>query len=258
MSKHALVLTLAMVVGSGCDAAATLLAPGPQPCAAVYAAVRCELIAEHVAGAADRDPTSIASLTIQPAPPGQYLSTPPTTVVATFKDGWASSTKICSGISSAWVPMCMDEAHLIAHSVTMGGYRDVPCAGEPPAGCATPHPPPDPVAQSAAEPILLDQVEIPIDHVGPYEVALGQGSLPNGILTEASFGFLDDWPEGVRISGGHVLLEVRSLEPDGKPFDNYYSHGWREGVERVDAVLVFEVDRAEPDATLIITDVVVR
>jgi hypothetical protein len=82
--------------------------------------------------------------------------------------------------------------------------------------------------------------------------------LPNGILTEASFRFIDDWPAGVSIAGGSVLLKVRSLEPGGRPFDNYYQHGWREGTERVLAELVFEVSRYEPGAVLSIADVVVR
>jgi hypothetical protein len=60
------------------------------------------------------------------------------------------------------------------------------------------------------------------------------------------------------IADANVLLDIRSLEPDGKPFDNYYVHGWREGVERIEAVLVFEVTRFEPGATLSIADVVVR
>jgi hypothetical protein len=62
----------------------------------------------------------------------------------------------------------------------------------------------------------------------------------------------------VSIEGAYVLLDVRSMEPDGRPFDNYYLHGWREGLERVEAVLVFEVRRFEPGAVLSIEDIVVR
>lgn len=53
-------------------------------------------------------------------------------------------------------------------------------------------------------------------------------------------------------------MEIRSLEPDGRPFDNYSMHGWREGVERIEAVLVFEVRRFDPGAVLVIRDIVVR
>ena len=88
---------------------------------------------------------------------------------------------------------------------------------------------------------------------------VGRGSVPNGILTEAAFVLADAWPEGLVILDGGVRLEVRSLEPDGRPFDNYYMHGWREGVERVEAVLVFQVDHVERrGAALRIRDLVVR
>ena len=53
-------------------------------------------------------------------------------------------------------------------------------------------------------------------------------------------------------------IELRSLEPDGKPFQNYYDHGWRPGVERVEAILVFDVLWFEKGAILDIRDVVVR
>ena len=53
-------------------------------------------------------------------------------------------------------------------------------------------------------------------------------------------------------------IEVRSLEPDGKPFDNYYLHGWRGGVESVEAFLIFDVLWFRPGADLAIRDVVVR
>ncbi len=53
-------------------------------------------------------------------------------------------------------------------------------------------------------------------------------------------------------------VEIRSLEPDGKPFQNVHEHGWRDGLERVEAVLVFDVKRFDPGATVEVRDVVVR
>ena len=53
-------------------------------------------------------------------------------------------------------------------------------------------------------------------------------------------------------------INLRSLEPDGKPFQNYYDHGWRPGVERVEAVLVFDVLWFEKGAVLAIHDIEVR
>jgi hypothetical protein len=82
--------------------------------------------------------------------------------------------------------------------------------------------------------------------------------LPNGILTEASLTLVDDWPPGVSITSGNLSIDVRSLEADGKPFSNFYVHGRRAGTERVEAILVFTVDRIDPGAVLAIRGVVVR
>ena len=76
-------------------------------------------------------------------------------------------------------------------------------------------------------------------------------------MTTADFALVDDWPPGVTILEGGVSLEIRS-QGDGKPIRNIYEHGWHAGIEGVDAVLVFDVFRFDPGATLSIRDVVVR
>jgi hypothetical protein len=139
-----------------------------------------------------------------------------------------------------------------------GGYRDVPCPGEPPDGCATPLPTLEASAVEAALPLSVGLFPIPIDRVGEYEVSLGKASLPNGVGSEASFGFVDDWPVDVSLKDGTAHIDIRSLEPDAKAFQNYYDHGWRPGVERVEAFLVFHVVWFKPGAVLVIRDVVVR
>lgn len=254
-------------------AACTLIpgfAPAPtgRPCAEVFDAERCELIAFAAAEQRHLDASDIEALLILPDPTPEVREDG--TVVLQVRSGGGFSVRVlltrdrattvflCGGISAARVPACMDDPHLRALTPTSGAYRDVPCAGEPPAGCATRHPDPDPDARAAATPIEVPEVSIAIDRVGSHEVVVGAGSLPNGILTEASFEFVDDWPPGVLIARGEVTLVVRSLEPDGRSFDNYYEHGWREGPERIEAVLTFDVERFEPGATLGIRNVVVR
>lgn len=268
--SHLILGVVLATILTGCGAVARL-APGPTPqaCAGVYDAARCALILDVVAQEAGvpRDEVIAILIVPEPTPEVQLDGTvilqtrsggPPLVVDAQLADGTVTRTSRCGGISAAHVPVCMEQPRLQASSVTLGGYRDVPCFDEDGQVCATPQPPIDPTAAAAAEPIAIDRVDIPIDHDGAYEIRLGAGSLPNGILTEASFAFVDDWPDGVVILSGGALLDVRSLEPDGKPFDNYYLHGWREGAERVEAVLVFEVARFEPGAVLSIEDVVVR
>jgi hypothetical protein len=147
-------------------------------------------------------------------------------------------------------PGCFDDPRLSASSITHGGYFDTPEG-------ASPVPTAAPDALADATELRIDRLDIPIDHVGRYDVTLGQVRLPNGLLTTADFALVDDWPPGLTILQGGVGLEIRSLE-DGELILNIYEHGWRAGTERVAAVLVFEVFRFDPGATLSIRDVVVR
>ena len=118
---------------------------------------------------------------------------------------------------------------------------------------------PDVLLVSSADHLLtIDERTIPIDRIGLLDIPLGEATLPNGILTEASFEFVETWPADVALAGGSGVLGIRSLETDGKPFDNYYLHGWRPGLERVAVTLQLEVLYFEPGADLVIRDVVVR
>jgi hypothetical protein len=138
----------------------------------------------------------------------------------------------------------MDDPQLEARSSIAegGGYKDVPCPdGAAPHTCGTPLPTLEPAAEAAARQLSVRRFQIPIDHIGPYEVSLGEASLANGIATVASFEFADAWPLDVSLQEGVAQINIRSLEPDGKPFQNYYDHGWRPGVERVEAVIDFDV-----------------
>jgi hypothetical protein len=161
----------------------------------------------------------------------------------------------CGGIPGI---QCRDDPHLEASSVIRGGYFDLPCAGEPPTGCATPLPGITPEALADSMPLILGRLDIPVDHVGRYEVPLGEARLPNGRLTAARFALVEPWPKGVSILDGGVGLEVRSIDDGGKPIGNVYEHGWYPGAERVEAVLVFNVSHFDPGATLGIMDIVVQ
>lgn len=268
--RRALVLLGVAASLSACGAAARLApAPTSQPCDRLFSAVRCDLIVDVIAEQAgvDRDEIVAIQIVPEPTPEIQLDGTvilearsggPRLIVDAQFRDGTVHRATMCGGISAGSVPVCMEEPRLQPMSVTISGYRDVPCFDDEGQHCATPHPPVDPAAAAEASLIRIDDLEIPIDHEGAYEVHVADGSLPNGILTEASFGFVVAWPADVTVPDGRVLLDVRSLEPDGRPFDNYYLHGWRDGVERIEAVLVFDVSRFAPGAVLAIRDVVVR
>lgn len=163
-------------------------------------------------------------------------------------DGSSHDLVMCGGI--AMEPACQDDPALRASSPTLGGYFDTPEG-------STPVPGPDTDAIAEAEPLRIDRLDIDVNRVGPQEVRLGAARLPNGLLTAAEFELVDTWPEGLSIVDGVVHLEVRSLET-GAVLWNVYEHGWREGTERVEAVLVFDVFHVDPGAVLSIRDVVVK
>jgi hypothetical protein len=253
-------LTVAFVV-AGCDALANVVkgpAPTPQPCGQVFNAVRCLAMTDKAAFQLHTTREDITAIVVVPEPTPEVrdgvtiLQTrsggPPIDLLVTLADGTVHQTTLfCVGVNTE--PACVDDPHLDAHSISLdGGFYDRTAD-------ATSVPSAAPDALEMATELHIDRLDIPIDHTGPYEIPLGEAWLPNGLLTEADFALVDDWPAGVTILDGGVSLEVRS---DGRPIWNIYEHGWREGVEGVEAVLVFDVFRFDPGATLSIAGVVVR
>jgi hypothetical protein len=139
----------------------------------------------------------------------------------------------------------------------MAGYRDVPCLGEAPGGCATPLPAIEPSAAAAARGLELSAVDVGIDHLGDFAVPLGQAVLPNGVLSDAVYGLADERPSNVLVSPDGLFLEIRSLD-GGPPFRNAYERGWHPRPETVEAVLRFTIEWFEPGAILQVRDIRVR
>jgi hypothetical protein len=263
---RALTSLLAIVLGGCASLEALVPAAGPTPCDAMYSVTRCELLAIAASTQTRIEPSDMIEIRIVPPPTpevtqdGTVLHTlggaTPIVLEIVARDGLTRQATLCGGVPTG--PACMDDPALQPMSVTLSGYRDVPCFDDEGANCATPHPSIDPRVEVLSEPLHIERLDIPIDRAGLHEIPVGSGTLANGVLTEASFRFVVDWPEDLLISSGTVLLDVRSLASDGRPFDNYYLHGWRDGLESFEAVLVFTVDRSTPGATLSVADVVVR
>jgi hypothetical protein len=250
---------------AGCSLLALEPSKSPQPCADVYSAQTCLAITDEAASRSRRTRDDVTAIDIVQFPrrdeQGNVIVRSGGGFYArlTFTDGTTRDESMCVGVGGG--PACMDTPKLEARSVLAGsgGYHDVPCADPPPPeGCGNPLPTLEPAAVKAAAPLRIDRVSIPIDHVGRYEVPLGKASVPNGVLSNVSFEFTDPWPLDVSLSQGVAWIEVRSLEPDGKPFQNYFDHGWRPGVERTEAVLAFEVLWFKKGAVLGIRDVLVQ
>lgn len=254
-------LVVATIIAGGCSMLEQIQqgpAERPQPCVEVYSRPRCLAMVDRAAAEISKTRADVTAATIIPDPSLEGMDHSGGSRIVlriSLADGSTHDSRMCGGVEMG--AACTDDQRLDARSVTAGGYRDVPCA-DPSEGCPKPFPSSEPAVLDAATPLFVAERTIAIDHDGHHEVSLGTASLPNGILTDASFAFEGGWPDDVALAGAVGWIEVRSLEPDGKPFDNYYLHGWREGVERVEAFVIFDVLWFAPGADLSIHRVVVR
>lgn len=233
-------------------------AQGSPACPSDMSLVRCLVLADAAAFQLNTTRENVIAVEVLPEPspplvlidgklvPQKRSGGGPIVVRVTLADGSTHEVSMgCGGVNMT--PPCVSEPHLMAVS---NNDRDHPAG-------ATPVPTAAPDALADATELRIDRLDIPIDHVGLFEVELGQARLPNGLLTDSGFKLVDDWPSDITILDGIVRLEVRSME-DGKPHGNLYEHGWRQGTELVEAVLVFDVFRFEPGAVLSISDVLVQ
>lgn len=175
----------------------------------------------------------------------------------TGPDRGPGDQSIFCGVGGGSSLLCTDAPVIRRSTPTTNGYRDVPCSGEAPDGCASPVPSAAPTDLAAAQPLQVSALRIPIDHIGAYSIVVGDAVLPNGLLTEATFGLADESPTDTLVTPEGMSLVIRSLD-GGAPFESIYEHGWHTGTERVRATLVFEVESFEPGAVLVATDIAVR
>jgi hypothetical protein len=247
--RRSAAIALAAALVAGCGLLPRAL-DASTPCHTMFSEDRCIAMADVVSADAGKDRGDVIGLTILPDLPEKESvgAASPIRVRAEFADGTTHETAMCGGIP--WGPACSDAPGLAFRSA-IGSYTDVPAG-------STPLPSLEPEAIEAASSIVIESLTVRIDRKGEHDIVVGQGSLPNGVWRTGALDFAETWPDHVALRDGVVTLELRSLEPDGKPFDNYYLHGWRPGIERIEAVLLFDVLWFEPGATLEIRNLVVR
>jgi hypothetical protein len=236
-------------------------------CAAFHlSAHRCQAIVDALAARLKIKPSEATSIELLGDPgcggsPGVPCIRSTSFVVRVrfhMADGRAPEDSVFCGVGGQYSILCTESPEIYVSADLMHeGYLDHPCAGEPPAGCASPVPTIDPAAAADARPLLVKAINIPLDRVGAYSVDLGNATLANGILTDASFTLADVHPTTWSTTEDGVRLVVESLD-GGPPFLNSYDHGWRPGVERVVAKAVFEISATQPGAVMPIRDVAVR
>ena len=247
----------------------------PGVCPAITPSLnRCAGFAAWAVGQSGVSPGQVQRIEMTEAPcPG--ASTCPTGAVGyvvgvrivtdagTLSDQLVNCTRMPGSLSAGGINFLCDEivtmpgglpvGYPSMRSPISGGYHDVPCTGEGPVGCATALPTIEPSAFSASRPLSINSIGIPIDHVGTYSIDLGEATLPNGILTAASAEVTSS-PTDPLVSYDGYALNITSLD-GGPPFENYYLHGWRLGVEHVRVTLSFTVLSFQPGAAVVVANV---
>jgi hypothetical protein len=233
----------------------------PDACAQwAYPARRCDAIVARAAATAGVDRHAATSIELLPfdrmagLEPGQVrLGGGQVALVGfTFADRPSVTQDVwCVGVERGLA--CNEAAEI---DVFSGVDRDVTCAGEPPAGCATLPPMPDPDAVAAAKPFRLASLDVALDHEGPYEVRLGTATLPNGYLSERALDIPDRTPESFWIDAG-IRLDVRPDITGRSPVGSVYRDPF-DGPEPITIFLVFDVTQLDTPSVLQVRDVVVR
>jgi hypothetical protein len=225
-----------------------------------FAERRCAAVVERARNEAAVDAARVTRVELLPAPREGGVNLGGIMVAQvrfTLADAPSVTQDVwCKGVWAEDDLSCQDDPQI---RLSGGVDHDIPCAGEAPngdpAGCATLPPTPPPAAVAAAKPLGVNALDIPLDHLGAYEIKVGHAGLPNGYLSKRQFSIADTRPTGWWISGG-IYLDIRP--PAGRPPVGSIYRAPFKGTEPVDVFLVFEVTETSPGAVLQIRNLVVQ
>jgi hypothetical protein len=244
----------------------TIIVPGVVGCDELgFDGRRCAAVVARATELAG-DPAGVVTIVVRKAPVDttHLGSHPIATVGFTLGDGTSKTVEIhCLNVVGAVSSdrVCSDDPQI---RIDGGVSHDVPCGPDP---CdeqhpgATPPPSPRPEVIAASEPLVLPAFDVPLDHVGHYDVLVGSASLPDGLLSERSGELADTRPTSWWIDSG-VQIVVRPGEPctgeSCQQIDSIY-HDPFAGPQPVHVYLVFDVVELEtPGVVLEVRNLVVR
>lgn len=245
-----------VLLAAGCDSLELRGGRYPEACSSVdMPEVRCRGLVEQAAQIAGVDASDVEAFRFLP-PQGDAASLGrrvAAVVELATADGQRHTESVyCTGVSSPDDRVCADDPMIAIHA---GISTDVPCTGEPPAGCATPPPTPRPASVAGARPLRTASLDIPLDRAGPHSVSLGRAGLPDGYLSESRASVADPRPLDYWVTGARLV--IRPVDPNRPPVGSRYREPF-DGVEEVEVFLEFVVEHASPGAVLELRDVVVR
>jgi hypothetical protein len=256
-------LFAAAVVLAGCAVAASPVPSGgpyPDACADIaFPARQCDAIVAVAEAQASIAPKSVTSIDILRVP---YVSTGTVgtggviALVRFHRSGQPDQTEevSCPGVTRDGAFACYPDAQVRIRE-DRGLDHDVPCdnTGK---NCATLPPSPRPAVQAMARPLRVASLDIPLDHLGRYEVEVGEAGLPDGALSARSATLADPNPETFWIAED-IEIDVRPVDPARPPIHSAYRE-WFDGVEPVKVFLVFDVTELKSPSILQIRDLLVE
>jgi len=160
---------------------------------------------------------------------------------------------LCTGVTREYAFACSPDPRISIYGGRLDG--DTPC-GIDGKTCATPPPTPRAAVQAIARPLRVASLDIPIDHLGLYEVEVGEAGLPDGALSTRSGTVGDPKPETFWIAES-IEIDVRPVDPARPPIHSIYREPF-DGVEPVKVFLVFYVTELTSDSVLQVRDLFVE
>jgi hypothetical protein len=258
MKRLALLLTVVVSLVGACSALGLGVprgGPYPQACESLdFPARQCEAIVTVAQAKAGIAPETVTSIDILPPTPDGRVGGQAVARVRFHRSGQPDLTEDvhCDGGTR-------NDAFACDLNAAIGIYgridHDVPC-GDDGETCATLPPSPRPAVQAIARPLILPSLDIPLDHLGPYELEIGEAGLPDGALSTVFASIGEPTPETFWIAHG-IEIQVRPVDPARPEIGSVYRDPF-DGVEPVKVFLVFEVTEITSPSVLQVRGLVVQ
>jgi hypothetical protein len=263
MRPKSVLLFAAAFVLAGCGVAASPVPSGgpyPDACADLdFPARQCDAIVAVAEAQASIAPKTVTSIDVLRPP---FVSSGTVgdghgvvALVRFHRTGQPDQTEEvwCPGVTRVSAFACNPDARIWIYGARLD--QDTPCDAEG-KNCATPAPSPRPAVKASARPLRVASLDIPLDHLGRYEVEVGEAGLPDGALSTRSATVADPNPETFWIAE-QIEIDVRPVDPARPPIHSIYREPF-DGVEPVKIFLVFDVTELKSDSVLQVRDIVVE
>ena len=160
---------------------------------------------------------------------------------------------LCTGVTRDYAFACSPDPRIGIRDGDLS--HDVPCDANG-KNCAILPPSPRPAVQALARALRVASLDIPIDHLGRYEVEVGEAGLPDGALSTRSATLADSQPEAFWIAEP-IEIDVRPVDPARPAIQSIYREPF-DGVEPVKVFLVFLVTDLTSDSVLQVRNLLVE